>query len=107
MYQEAEKSIPEYLPRFDNKLIEKIGSFDDILGDFLVEQITILENELGKQKAGIPIKVLSKLITDERTKRVLSTEDMNELHLELEISKSDLDICFKRFEAIRIIKISA
>lgn len=104
LYQQANQSNGRETPRFDHHLINQVGSFDDILGEFLEDQISLLETELGTQKREIPIKILSKLITDERTKRIISDEELNQLHIELGIDKKDLDYCIQRYEAIRIIK---
>ena len=88
---------------FDPELVEEVGELKDVLGDFLDEQLDLLELELGKE--GVPLAVLFSLVTDDGTKRAQETEAIKEtLFRRKEISKEDVDYCIRRFSEMRIFK---
>ena len=70
LFQEAEADGVS-IPNFSPALVNKVGTFEDIIGEFLSDQISLLETRLGKDKKGVPIRLLSAMITDERTKKVI------------------------------------
>lgn len=103
LYQDALKSQSEK-PVFTPELVEDTGNFEDIIGEFLRDQLENMEGQLGKGKKGIPIKILSALITDEHTKKVLKEEDLEQIRIQLAIEKTDFEWCIDAFENMRILK---
>ncbi len=65
LYSQAKKENDFSI--FDLQLINKVGKLDDILIDFLDEQITGIEKEFDKD--GTTWNILKSLITDDGTKR--------------------------------------
>lgn len=103
LYQEAD-TIEKETPLFTPELVQKTGDFEDIIGEFLTDQITKMETQLGAGKKSIPIKILGALITDERTKKVINETDLDQLCQQLQISRQDFDWCLQTFENMRILK---
>ncbi len=103
LYQEAATKKGN-TPLFTPQLVQQTGDFEDIIGEFLTDQIAEMEAKLGPGKKSIPIKVLGALITDERTKKVINEEDLDQLCQQLKITRKDLDWCLQTFENMRILK---
>lgn len=94
----------EKKPIFNTNLVEQLDSFGDIIGDFLQNQIKLLENQLGEGKEGIPLRILGALVTDAQTKKVVSPSFLEHLRQELNITKKELETCIEVFENMRIIR---
>ncbi len=78
---------------------------EDIMGDFLEDQLKIMARELGPNKSELPLTILYALVSDDGTKRSLDTGQIRELlPAELAVSGSDIDFCVKRFEEMRILR---
>jgi len=103
LYQDALKNQTDK-PVFTPNLVEETGNFEDIIGEFLSDQLENMEQQMGKGKKGIPIKILSALITDEHTKKVLKEEDLEQIRIQLAIDKADFEWCMEAFENMRILK---
>jgi hypothetical protein len=54
------------------EMLDTLGEIDDVIGDFLDEQLHELELELGKGHEDVPIRILSQMVTDEKTKKPLA-----------------------------------
>ncbi|MEL6673348.1 MAG: ATP-binding protein [Bacteroidota bacterium] len=88
---------------FNPRLVAEVGELKDVLGDFLDEQLSQLEIELGKKD--VPLDVLFALVTDDGTKRAQQTEAIKEsLYRRKNISRDDVEFCIKRFSEMRIFK---
>ena len=103
LFQEAEQNA-ERPPLFTPQLVEKMGALEDVIGEFLSAQIANLEEQLGPGKKGIPIRLLGAMITDEKTKKVLTDEDLERLRTQLNISAEELQLCIQSFQNMRILK---
>ena len=78
---------------------------EDIMGDFLEDQLKIIARELGPDKAELPLTILYTLVSDDGTKRRLDPGQIRELlPAELAVSTSDIDFCMQRFEEMRILR---
>lgn len=89
--------------RFDPDLLEQVGAIDDVLGEFLDEQLNKLEIELGKKD--VPIDVLFFLVSDDATKQAIDIEVIKEsLYRRKNITGEDVEFCIKRFSEMRIFK---
>ena len=79
LYQEAEKADPQKIV-FTSRQIQRLGSIEDVLGDFLSGQITEVDKIVRKTFPKIHDKavrnVLGSLVTLEGTKRPLSVEQI-------------------------------
>lgn len=104
LYQEAEKIAEEDLPAFTSELVEEVGGFEDIISQFLDDQFKMMELKLGKDKEGVPLKILSMMITDERTKKVLDVENLDDIKAKFNLSNEEFEWCLKAFENMRILK---
>lgn len=88
---------------FDPGLVERVGELKDVLGDFLDEQLIILEMELGKK--GVPLTVLFELVTDQGTKQSKDTDKLKDsLFRRKDINPEDVEHCIRRFLEMRIFK---
>lgn len=88
---------------FDPVLIDKVGPLEDVMADFLREQLSSLGQDMGRPE--LPLTVLYTLVTDNGTKRSLDLEGIRStLSTEVDISDQELKDCLRRFEEIRILK---
>lgn len=94
---------------FDRDLISKTGDLEDVMSEFLDEQIALLEVELAERyrdiKKGVPMDVLFELVTNNGTKQ---PEDVVAIQTRLsktkEIPPGAVEYCVQRFEDMRIIR---
>lgn len=103
LYREAageEDAIPVLTPA----ILEDMGTFEDVIDDFLGEQLQKLEEELGEEFKGVPLKILGAMVSDERTKKILTTEDLQNLKTKFNLSQEQLNTCLQTFQTMRIIK---
>ncbi|MEM6345442.1 MAG: ATP-binding protein [Bacteroidota bacterium] len=93
--------------RFDPKLVGDTA-LEDVLTDFLDEQLTLIETELGEGYAGVPLDILLTLVTDDGTKKAIDTQVLTELvQRKHKITATEVDACLQRFEQIRILNLSS
>lgn len=104
LYQEAEKTIKDDLPAVTPEIVEQVGSFEDIISQFLDDQFEVIEAKLGKGKEGVPLKILSMMITDEQTKKVLNIENLDDIRIKFNLSEEEFEWCLNAFENMRILK---
>lgn len=103
LYQVAPKE-QDGSPIFSAALVEEVGSFEDIIGEFLSNQLHEIEQILGKEAKGIPLKILGTMITDEKTKKVLNAAALEEIRIQHKLSETEFYQCIKAFENMRILK---
>ena len=93
---------------FDPELVRMTGELEDVLSDFLDEQISIIETELaekGTKRKGIPLDVLFALVTDNGTKHSLPVKVIRDnLFKRKKIKSTDVDYCIQRFQEMRILR---
>ncbi len=95
--------------RFDEQLINKTGNLEDVMSEFLDEQLAILGTELNEQYKGVdgavPMNILFELVTDTGTKQA---EDVEQVKKRLKQSKNIdanvVDYCIRRFKEMRILR---
>ena len=95
--------------RFDTALIEQTRSLEDVLADFLDQQLNKIEGELaerGVRQKGLPIAVMFALVTDEATKRIRSSRQIKQELLERQgIAGEHIDYCIDRLAELRLVRI--
>ncbi len=106
LYREDRKRRPEAVPRFDPQLLAGVGSLEDILGDFLSEQLQVVSRELkDPAKSEIPLDVLFALVTENATKRSLEVPAIKDiLKRRKNIHPDDVDFCVRRFTEMRLVR---
>ncbi len=94
--------------QFDIELVKLTGALEDVLSDFLDEQIDVIEKELvkkGVEKRGIPLDVLFALVTDNGTKQSMTIEVIKDsLKKRKKIDPKYIDYCIERFKQMRILR---
>lgn len=85
---------------FTTKLVEQAGELEDVLGDFLDEQINRIANQTGTEEAVNAI--LKQMITPDGTKRQLS---FNDIKPSGKLSSDSLLEILKELELSRLIKL--
>jgi hypothetical protein len=105
LYQEAQKLQHDAVPEFSEPLVAAMPEFEDVIGDFLDEQLRLLENQLGEEKKGVPIRLLGKLITPNQTKQVLDLQDFQAMRVEFGLTPEEFDRCLSTFEKMRIVQL--
>lgn len=104
LWDKAIREQGEDTVTFSAELIAQIR-MEDVMGDYLENQIKTIESELGPGKVGVPLDILYALVSDDGTKRSLDTAEIQHLlPADSLISASDLELCLKRFEELRILK---
>lgn len=61
---------------FDTDLIKKVGKLDDVLGEFLEDQLKAIEEALGNKE--FALQLLDSLITNEGTKKVITIQELQQ-----------------------------
>ena len=83
-------------------ILNKIGAIKDVIGDFLDDQIALLEEEIGQK--GVAFKILGELVSDKKTKKRVAVEDLENVRKRLQLSPEQVQRCLDAFEQMRIIK---
>lgn len=94
---------------FDKSLIDETGNLEDVMSEFLEEQLTILSKELKENykdiDGAVPMSILFELVTDTGTKQA---EDVEQIKKRLKQSKNIdanvVDYCIRRFKEMRILR---
>jgi len=89
--------------------VSRIGKVENVLSDFLDEQMK--EVELGLQKRGIehaeglPLEILFTLVTEDGTKRNMQLGDiLDDLPRNRNLSEDDLVYCMEEFHRIKLLR---
>lgn len=95
--------------RFDQELVDNTRQLEDVLSDFLEEQLAIVEKELkgnGLQQEGIAMDVLFALVTEEGTKKNLPAEKLKEMVAKRrKVPPEIIEYCIRRFNELRILRV--
>ncbi len=83
-------------------LLDKIGAIKDVIGEFLDDQIALLEEEIGQK--GVALKILGELVSDKKTKKRVAVETLEDIRKRLDLQPEQLQRCLDAFEQMRIIK---
>ncbi len=102
MYRMAAKENGNGKVHFRPAILQKIGAIKDVIGDFLDDQITQLEDEIGQK--GVALKLLGELVSDKKTKKRVAVEELDEVKNRLNLSTEQVQRCIDAFEQMRIIK---
>ncbi|MGH1335847.1 MAG: ATP-binding protein [Aureispira sp.] len=94
---------------FDEELINQTGNLEDVMSEFLDEQLDILSKELNDTykniDGAVPMNILFELVTDTGTKQA---EDVEQIKKRLKQSKNIeagvVDYCIRRFKEMRILR---
>ena len=68
--------------RFDTELISQTKQLEDVLSDFLIEQMNLVEQELqtrGIEQKGVPMDILFSLVTEDGTKKISHDRTVRDL----------------------------
>jgi GTPase SAR1 family protein len=96
--------------RFDPELVGSARKLEDVLSDFLHEQLELLEKELNDKfkilQKGVPFDILLVLVTEDGTKKKMNIELVREqLQRRKNIDPEVVNYCVNRFNEMRIIRI--
>lgn len=95
-------------PKFDPDLVDQAGQLDDVMADFLEEQLQVLDAELAQNKVthkNLPMEVLFALVTDTGTKQSANVPALRQsLQERKKVDPQWVDYCLKRFMEMRIIR---
>ena len=94
---------------FDPALVTAVGPMQNVLSEFLDEQMAEIEQGLQargvKNAAGMPLEVLFTLVTEDGTKRNREpAEILGDLPRNRQLSAQDLEFCLSEFERIKLLR---
>lgn len=101
---QAQQQAEQNQLRFSSYLVDSLGKIEDVIGEFLDEQLRELEATLGPGRAGVPLQLLSAFVTDDRTKRIATEEALQSLKEEHQITDEEFQLCLDTFERMQIIR---
>lgn len=104
LYQLARSDDEETVPVFNPELVARLGTVEDVIGDFLDTQLQQLENRLQEDQQGLPIRILGALVSDEQTKKVVSEADLEAIRKKGGLSPTEFEGFLTAFEQMRILK---
>lgn len=101
-------SEPEIIV-FDPELVDSVGPMQNVLSEFLDEQMQIVEEGLAKRgiakPEGLPLEILFTLVTEDGTKRNMKeTAVLENLPKNRRISEADLAFCLEEFKRIKLLR---
>ncbi len=94
---------------FDSELVEAVGPMQNVLSEFLDEQMEEIERGLSKRGVknpeGMPLEVLFTLVTEDGTKRNREpVAILDDLPRNRRLSPDDLEFCLSEFERIKLLR---
>ncbi|MFK7921621.1 MAG: AAA family ATPase [Bacteroidia bacterium] len=94
---------------FDEPLIASVGKMENVLSEFLDEQMTIVEDGLksrGVEKPeGMPLEVLFTLVTEDGTKRNMDLATIQkDLPRHRQLTQENLDFVMSEFHRIKLLR---
>lgn len=113
LYRMDQKQMEEDPTRnkivFNEALINQTGNLEDVMSEFLDEQLAILGTELSDQYKGVdvavPMNILFELVTDTGTKQAEDVEHIKKrLKQSKNIDSNVVDYCIRRFKEMRILR---
>jgi AAA+ ATPase superfamily predicted ATPase len=104
LYRQAEAKRTNGKLIFSPELVNSLGEIEDVIGDFLDEQLRALEAKLPPERRAIPLQLLSAFVTDERTKQVVTEEDLLALKDKYELTDEEYELCLSTFDRMQIIR---
>jgi hypothetical protein len=95
---------------FDLPLVNSVGKMENVISDFLDEELTKIEYKLENERKiskpkGLPMEILFKFTTDNGTKKPLTTEALlAQLPEKWVLSTADIEFCLSEFKRIRVLR---
>lgn len=94
---------------FDPTLVETVGPMQNVLSDFLDEQMTEIEQGLKQRGVanpqGLPLEILFTMVTEDGTKRQRETvEILDDLPRNRRLDESNIEYCLSEFERIKLLR---
>lgn len=94
---------------FDHALVKKVGKIENVISEFLDEQIIKIENKLAKRGVknvkGLPLEILFTLVTEDGTKQAMDTQTvLKNLPRNREIDHDQLQFCLEEFRNIKLLR---
>jgi len=94
---------------FDPALVEQVGKMENVLSEFLDEQLQSLEGKLSdrgvRNSKGLPLEILFTLVTDDGTKQALSSDEIiDNLPRNRKINRENLAFLMEEFRRIKIMR---
>ncbi|MEL6671896.1 MAG: ATP-binding protein [Bacteroidota bacterium] len=94
---------------FDPALVERVGKMENVLSDFLDEQMQEVEQGLKrrghKKPEGIPLEILFTMVTEDGTKRQAEKHTILEgLPKNRNITAEDVEFCMAEFNRIKLLR---
>lgn len=83
---------------------DQITKLEDVMADFLDEQLQSIDQKLGREKTGIALKILNYAVTDEGTKQAFTVPSIREDLKKEGISPEDIAFCMREFQKLKLIK---
>lgn len=104
LYQLARTQTPADPVVFHPGLVRELGKVEDVIGEFLDEQLQRFEAQLPEERKGVPILILGALVSDEQTKKVLNRADLEAVRHKRKLSPEELEAFLATFEGGRILR---
>lgn len=112
LYREAAERVAEKKSDsiyFDPALVQEVGKIDNVISEFLDEQMNGLEGKLSQKGVsntkGLPLEILFTLVTDKGTKHQLSPDEIhNSLPKNRRINTEFLQFCMEEFKRLKLVR---
>ena len=104
LYHQAAQGNSNGKVLLNNQLVEDLGEIEDVIGVFLDDEIKKLEAKFPAERRYLPLELLGGLVSDEKTKKVLTQEQFDALVKDIGLSEAELDLCMKTFDRMKILR---
>lgn len=84
--------------------LHELGGLSDIIGYFIDDELIKLQEKFLIERRGLPIKLLGALVSNERTKKVLSEVELEVARKKIGMNEDEYKICINTFKKMKIIR---
>jgi hypothetical protein len=84
--------------------IDEMGEIQDVIGEFLDEELRKLEAKFLPERRGLPLQLLGRMVSDDKTKKVLTQEQLEHIYHELGMTAEESRTCMVTIDLMKIIR---
>ncbi|MBK8045235.1 MAG: hypothetical protein IPK21_22860 [Haliscomenobacter sp.] len=104
LYQRAAGKKKAAKIKLNTAVIDEMGEIEDVIGKFLDEELRKLEAHFPPERKGLPLQLLGAMVSDEKTKKVLSEDQLESARLQMGMSEEEFKTCMVTFDRMKIIR---
>ena len=104
LYKKARESQSGGEIIIEEPMIQALGEIKAVIGNFLDEELAKLNKKFSKNRQHLPLRLLGSMVSDEKTKRVMTEDQLDKVREELGMTADEYKLCMDAFSEMRIIR---